>query len=109
MSEAYTYIPTDCQIPRLYSQENESDPIVHVKLFTAAGPWTWLLTEYDPEEDLAFGFAYNASMPECAELGNISIREIRGARDAFGLRIERDIFFDCVPLSEAKKKQCNIE
>ena len=40
----------------LYSQEHEKDPLVIAKLFDRGGSATWYLTEYDPNEKLAFGF-----------------------------------------------------
>lgn len=42
-------------LPPLYSQENVEDPLVLVKVFDPAGSWTWFLTEWDPDHNLAFG------------------------------------------------------
>ncbi len=38
----------------LYSQENVDDPLIIWKLFDPCGTTTWYLTEYDPEEKIAF-------------------------------------------------------
>jgi len=93
-------------LPALYSQESVKDPMVRIKLFTPWTGWTWLLTEYDPAENLAFGFAYNSAMPDCAELGYIDIGELESVRGPFGLRIERDIHWTPMPLSQAKAQEC---
>jgi len=95
-------IPKSSKIPGLRSQENERDPIVHIKLFTPWAGWTWFLTEYDLEQDLAFCFAHDASYPEGAELGSVSIAELRSIKGPFLLEIERDIHFAPQPLSSAK-------
>ena len=100
---AFNYIPSESEIPALYAQDGAgSEAVVHIKLFTPFSSWTWLLTEYDPVQELAFGFAYNAAMPDCAELGYVSLRELRG----LGRAVERDILFTPKPLSEAKKIYC---
>jgi hypothetical protein len=92
------------KIPALYAQEGVKDPIVHVKLFSSG--WTWLLIEYDPVEDLAFGFAYNCQMPDCAELGYISLAELKSLKWHGIPAVERDAHFDPKPLSEAKRAEC---
>ena len=95
------------RIPALYAQENESDPMVHVKLFTNSSSWTWLLTEYSPDDDMAFGFCYNSADPQNAELGYVSLAELRALKNRFGIAlVERDIHFQPCRLSEAKKTEC---
>jgi len=101
-----TLIPTSAGLPKLYSTEKVKDPTVKVKLFTPWAGWTWLLTEYDPKEKLAFGFVYNAAEPDCAELGYISIDELESVTGPMGLKIERDIHWTPMPMSEAKKAEC---
>ena len=93
-------------VPALYSTENTKDPMVRVKLFTPWTGWTWLITEYSEDEKLAFGFVYNAAEPDCAELGYISIEELESVKGPMGLKIERDIHWTPMPLSEAKKQEC---
>jgi hypothetical protein len=39
------------RIPKLYSQENSTNPLVHVKFFTPMSSWTWLATEGEPVID----------------------------------------------------------
>ncbi|MCJ2097464.1 DUF2958 domain-containing protein [Methylobacterium sp. E-046] len=70
-----------------------------VKLFTPDAAATWLLTEIDPDEpDIAFGLC-DLGM-ECAELGSVSLAELRALRGRLGLPVERDRHFEAThPLS----------
>ena len=46
------------QLPPLYAQEKEKDPMVYLKFFTPWTSWTWYITEGSPEgEDFIF-FGY---------------------------------------------------
>lgn len=74
------------------SEKSMEEVKVPLKLFNPAGAGTWYITEYDPEEKLAFGFA-NLGDPEMAELGYVSIEELESLRLPFGLGIERDMHF----------------
>jgi hypothetical protein len=57
-----------------------------VKLFTADGNATWLLTELNPDIDLAFGLCE-------PELGYVSVKELTAARGPLGLPLECDLHF----------------
>jgi hypothetical protein len=63
-----------------------------VKLFTPDGAATWLLTELDPNGDLAFGLCDLGL--GCPELGYVSLTELRAVRGKLGLPIERDEHFE---------------
>jgi hypothetical protein len=80
------------KLPALYSQSEKEaeDVIVPIKLFNPTGSGTWYLTEYDPEEDLAFGYCHIHE----GELGYIAMEELRNIRVAFGLRIEVDTHWE---------------
>jgi hypothetical protein len=39
------------QMPALYAQEQERDPVVHVKYFDPVGSWTWYATEGSPVDE----------------------------------------------------------
>ena len=86
-------------LPALYNTEDIEDPIVHVKLFHPLGKATWFLTEYDPEDKIAFGFALITD----GELGYIPLTELEKI-DIRGLKVERDNYWTPKPLSEAKKE-----
>jgi hypothetical protein len=62
-----------------------------VKLFTADGNATWLLTELNPNIDLAFGLC-DLGLGE-PELGYVSLRELSAARGPLGLPLECDLHF----------------
>lgn len=82
------------QLPALYSTENERDPVVHAKFFTAWSSWTWYATEFDGE-DLFFGLVHGLEH----EWGYFSLRELQELRGPGGLRIERDLYFEPTPAS----------
>jgi hypothetical protein len=86
--------------PSIYSQEAVEDPIVHVKFFTPDASATWLALEFDGVDEF-FGWVTMGD-PDCAELGYFSLAELERARGPLGLPIERDLYFDPCPLSEAK-------
>jgi hypothetical protein len=65
-------------------------PLV-VKLFTADGNATWLLTELNPDIDLAFGLC-DLGLGE-PELGYVSLKELTAARGPLGLPLECDLHF----------------
>jgi hypothetical protein len=62
-----------------------------VKLFTADGNATWLLTELNPDIDLAFGLC-DLGLGE-PELGYVSLAELSAARGPLGLPLECDFHF----------------
>jgi hypothetical protein len=63
-----------------------------VKLFTPDAQCAWLLTELDPDGDLAFGLC-DLGMGE-PELGYVSLSELSSVRGKLGLPVERDLHFD---------------
>ena len=69
-----------------------------LKFFTPDSSWTWYLTEYDPEERLAFGLVIGHER----ELGYFSFTELEQLRGPMGLPVERDLQFKPTPLSECK-------
>jgi len=62
-----------------------------VKLFTPDAQCTWLLTELDPDGDVAFGLC-DLGMGE-PELGYVSLLELQSVRGRLGLPVERDRHF----------------
>ena len=98
---AYDLIPKSLAktIPRLYATEKVKDPLVQVKLFTPDSSWTWLVTEYDPDERRCFGLVIGQE----TELGYFSLPELEEVRGPAGLPIERDLHFKPKPLSQCRK------
>lgn len=85
-------------LPPLYSQEDEPDPTVWVKLFDPCGSWTWYATEFDGE-DTFFGLVDGHE----AELGYWSLSELAAVKGPLGIGIERDMHFTPKPLSAVRK------
>jgi hypothetical protein len=74
----------------LYSQENESDPLVVAKLFDPCGSASWFLLEYDSVEKIAFGYVVGLQEDE---YGYISITEMESIKGPLGIGIEQDKYF----------------
>lgn len=79
------------QLPPLYAQEKEKDPMVHAKFFCPWSNWTWYVTEGRQEEDdfIFFGLVIGLER----EWGYFALRELESVRGPGGLRIERDLHF----------------
>lgn len=86
------------QLPPLYSQEHEPDPIVYVKFFHPNSHWIWYAYEFDGLNTF-FGWVYG----DFPELGYFTLAEIAEARDPLGMGIERDVHFTPMKLSEVKE------
>ena len=90
------------QLPALYSQENNPDPLVVCKFFTPDAGWTWYAIEGSPVD--ADGF-YDTDKPKVdflffglvsgldVELGYFSLSELQRIRGKFVLHVVRDRFF----------------
>ena len=76
------------QIPAIGKSGKE--PIVYLKLFCPWNCWTWYITEYSPEDKIAYGYVVGHEK----ELGYISIEELESIKHFSGLKIERDIYFE---------------
>lgn len=79
------------QIPALYSQENEIDPVVYAKFFLPGTGWTWYVIEGGPQEDdyLFFGFVVGLE----SEFGYFLLSELEAVRGPLGFPVERDLSF----------------
>jgi len=90
-------------LPSLYTNENQpiGCEVAQVKFFTPWTNWTWYVTEYNPETRIFFGLVVGHEV----ELGYFSLDEIESVRGPFGLRIERDMHFKPVPLSNVDNSQ----
>lgn len=70
-------------------QEIDFYPVA--RLFTPDAQCTWLLTELDPDTNIAFGLCdLELGMPE---LGYVSLDELNSVRGLLGLPVEVDEFF----------------
>lgn len=96
-------LPADVKatIPPLYSQDNVADPVVLVHYFNPTGAGDWYVTE-GGMVDGDFIFFGLVNLLD-TELGYFSLNELQSVRLRFGLRIERDLYWNPKPLSEVKK------
>ena len=92
------------QIPKLYSQEEVSDPTVVAHYFTPYGRGDWFVIEWDGE-DLMYGLA-DLGYPE---LGYFSLNELESAYRGRLPLVERDLYWTPVPLSEVQKTRMSAE
>lgn len=78
-------------------QEYIDDPLVIAKWFHPLSGWYWYATEFDPETGNFFGWVKG----DFPELGYFNYYEL-ATLNVRGLPIERDCYFDPVPLSKVK-------
>lgn len=83
------------KLPKLYSSENEKDPLIWCKFFTPDSSWTWYAIEFDGI-DTFYGLVDGVEK----ELGYFSLKELQSIRGHLGLPIERDRYFKPCRLSE---------
>ena len=84
------------QFAKVGRQENVSDPLIVAKFFDPQGSWTWYATEYDPENEIFFGWVHGHDK----EWGSFSLEELQSYTGPFMLGIERDIYFGYQRISE---------
>lgn len=71
--------------PKLYAQDGKGlGAEVFAHYFLAQSDW--LISEYDPEEDVAFGWACLNGDRQNAELGYVSMAELESVRSTVRLR-----------------------
>ena len=64
----------------------------HLKLFSPVGSATWLISEYDKDTGIMFGLCDLGL--GFVEFGSVSLDEIKALNLPYGLKIERDKFFE---------------
>ena len=85
------------KLPAQGSTESQGkDAIAQVKFFTPDSNWTWYAVEYDPDAKMFFGLVDGFEK----ELGYFGLEELEQIRGPMGLNLERDLYFDPVPLRE---------
>jgi hypothetical protein len=88
-------------LPKLYSQENVSDPIVVAKWFSPYSNWRWFAIEFDGEDSF-FGLVQGLD----TELGYFSKQELENTVYQMGRfalpAVERDLSWQPKPLSEVR-------
>lgn len=67
------------------------DIVIHLRYFANVGAAYWLVAQYDPETEIAWGFA--EVIPGFGEWGSFSLRELREllvVKSGFPVIVERD-------------------
>lgn len=90
------------KLPSIGSQDGKdpSEIPVIIKFFTPWTNWTWYVTEGEKRDDdyLFFGLVNGFE----SELGYFSLKELESVRGPFGLKIERDMYFEGKTLKDVK-------
>lgn len=70
------------------------EPVAVAKFFTPDSHWTWYAAEYNPATRTFWGLVHGVEI----EYGCFSLDELEAVRGPWGLRVERDKFFEPTPL-----------
>jgi hypothetical protein len=91
-------------LPKLYSQDSNTDPVCVLKFFTPDADWTWYVVEGSEQQDGDWVFFGMVTSPMCpfGEMGCFTLLELMSVRGALGLPIERDLYWTPRPIRECK-------
>ena len=85
----------------LYSQDGkEGEAEVVCKFFAPVGSWTWYVLEGDKREDGDWEFFGIVDNEYGHEYGYFTLNELEEVRLPFGLKIERDKYFECTRVKD---------
>jgi hypothetical protein len=90
-------------LPPLYATEDQPDPLVQCKFFTAWSRWSWYILEFDGE-DTFFGWVEGFE----GEYGYFSLAELLSVVGPYGLRVERDLYFEPQPMSQVSQRALSL-
>lgn len=79
------------------SKKSAKDIKIVLKLFNPGGIGTWYL--YERLDDDTYMCFANLNDPDMAECGTVSMSELMAFRGRFGLKIERDMYFEPLSIS----------
>ena len=88
----------------IYSQDGKGgEATAVVKYFTPDSSYTWYVTEGNrlPSGWRFFGLVFNG---RDFEYGYFSLRELETLRGPWGMPVERDLYFDPMPLEAALRR-----
>lgn len=91
-------------LPKLNSQDSNTDPVCVLKFFTPDANWTWYVVEGSEQQDGDWVFFGMVTSPMCplGEMGCFSLSELMSVRGCLGLPIERDLYWTPRPIRECK-------
>jgi hypothetical protein len=90
------------ELPRLYAQQGTTNPLIYAKFFLPGTAWTWYISEGEQETDdyIFYGFTFG----QFGEWGYLSLAELEGLRNRYGLPVESDLYFTPAPWKEIKDR-----
>lgn len=92
-SPAYNLLPKEIEklLPPLYASEDKKkdEILVPLKIFDCGSHWTWYIYEYDPKDKLFYAWVHG----DFDEFGYVSLVELEGITNNFGLPLERDLYW----------------
>lgn len=92
-------------LPALYSQDGKGEEaIAHVKLFHPLSRYTYYVTEFDPDNEIMFGWCVSPRGADCDEFGYAALSELTDTLPR-GLPFERDRSFTPMTVAEARRTQ----
>lgn len=83
------------------TQSEKQKPLAIAKFFSPVGRGTWYVLEAEQINDddwLFYGYVESPISPEFNEYGHFTLKELESVELPFGLKIERDIFFEPVEI-----------
>lgn len=102
------------QLPTTIPALNETekiefnDKIIHARLFALASAATWLISEYDEREQVAFIYCDLFGNGQEAEWGYVSIAELESLSWCGVPRIEVDVHFSPKPFRDCVRADGSI-
>lgn len=92
------------KLPKLYDTEEIpcEEKVAIVKYFNPCGAATWYGIEYNENTQEFFGYIDLYGNKE-GEYGYFSLKELENLKLPFGLKIERDLYFNPKKMSEILK------
>jgi hypothetical protein len=84
--------------PPIYANEGKGrEAVALVKIFNPCGAQSWFITEWDPEENMAFGLV--TEMCENEEV-YMSLEELANVQGRFGIGLELDMHWEPQTLAD---------
>lgn len=82
-------------------QDEVEDPAVIAHFFNPAGVGDWYATEFYPEDRSFFGYV-SIFGDHNDEWGYFALSELESHKGVFGIRIERDLYWQEKPFSQVR-------
>lgn len=93
------------------SEQSAQDIVIHAKFFALGSAATWLVAEFDAEDNIVYGYCdlYGLGRDGGAEWGSTSVAELESLRYLGIPRVERDIHFTPRPFADCVDEEGRIK